>query len=140
MLSDHDQTVTLVRFFGEEARHCFKLRLGSGASGKQEASFLLGHLQILIYWKLCSHLVRGIPRKKRSGNDQSSKCGPQGSLLRCLMLMKNAVSSNNGASSRSPPRSQQASPKQRPAISLAVRGRFQQILLYVPTFGEGRFF
>eukprot|EP00435_Cladocopium_sp_Y103_P059365 s831_g21.t1 len=113
LLTDREQEVTLVRFFGEESQQCAKLRLG-GVGHAREASVLLGHLQILAHWNLCS------------------------SLLVSLVLMKSAVLAAQGRQMASSSTSSPAStPSKGGAKKMVLRGRWQQIMFYVPTFGEG---
>jgi len=121
LLSDRQQELILLRFFGEENNPCAKIRYTKQKC--PETSLLLGHLQILAHWNLFSALVV------------------------YLMTLKSTVMALQGPrQSYAPPsprrgtrRLSQAPPVQRKQgiNGMVLRGRFQQILFYVPTFGEG---
>lgn len=55
LLSDRQQELILLRFFGEENNPCAKLRYTKQKC--PETSLLLGHLQILAHWNLFSALA-----------------------------------------------------------------------------------
>lgn len=58
LLSDRQQELILLRFFGEENNPCAKLRYTKQKC--PETSLLLGHLQILAHWNLFSTLAHGV--------------------------------------------------------------------------------
>ena len=55
LLSDRQQELILLRFFGEENNPCAKIRYTKQKC--PETSLLLGHLQILAHWNLFSTLA-----------------------------------------------------------------------------------